>query len=145
MRWRFITFSHCSKDGPGGIEWKKIQILFRPVTCCWMELVCAVEGKKELEVNQLCDTTGSSGMESTLDEVWWPLIQTLLGSWIDNCPHTAFDFHLFYHLVQVHPRMDVTARLQEKSWSMSTKPIKVYSRSNVSYKHFKICSTWFSQ
>lgn len=30
--------------------------------------VCS-RGEKELEVNQLCDTTGSSGMESVLDEV----------------------------------------------------------------------------
>lgn len=30
---------------------------------------CAVEGKKESEVKQLCDTTGCSGMESALDEV----------------------------------------------------------------------------
>lgn len=33
------------------------------------KLVSAVEGRKSQEVNQLCDTTGSSGMESALDEV----------------------------------------------------------------------------
>lgn len=63
-----------------------------------MLLTCAVEGKK----SQLCDTTGSSGMEGALDEVWWALIQTSSGSWMDNLLHTFIDFHLFHHLVQGH-------------------------------------------
>lgn len=48
------------------------------------KLVSAVEGRKSQEVNQLCDTTGSSGMESALDEVWWLLIRTSSGSWMDK-------------------------------------------------------------
>lgn len=82
------------------------------------KLVSAVEGRKSQEVNQLCDTTGSSGMESALDEVWWLLIRTSSGSWMDKPSSRANWLPLALSpSFRVHSRLEpnaVTAWRKEK-------------------------------
>ena len=64
----FHHILHRNKKGPREMETKRMQ----SATGCLDERNLCVHSRgetKESEVDQLCDTTGSSGVESALDEV----------------------------------------------------------------------------
>lgn len=111
------------------------------------KLVSAVEGRKSQEVNQLCDTTGSSGMESALDEVWWLLIRTSSGSWMDKPSSRANWLPLALSpFFRVHSRMEpnaVTAWRKEKKKKKkrNKKSLLSHWRCNLSMFHWNILKT----
>ena len=78
--WRRLS-SHSSITAPRGHGGEK------PIRCTKSRPVTSLlDG--ESEVKQLCDTTGSSGVESALHWARWVLIQNSSGSWMDDHLHT---------------------------------------------------------